>query len=665
MKVSIVIPTYNHCDDLLRPCVNSIIKYSNMVDVELIISANGCVDNTVQYIKEIYEQFESMGIPNNLKLAWSDKPTGYSRACNDGIKIATHDKIILLNNDVLILEQIKHTWIDLLCRQFEFDPKCGITGPSKVFSDPAGRNFLIFFCVMIDRKVFNTIGLLNEEYGKGGGEDTEFCILAEDSGFNLNICTNQTWSNQENLYVGEFPIYHKGEGTVHDLSLVPDYADVFHNNSLLLGKKFNPEWYRWKLSNNLERAVYLKGHQVDIREKVRYSWAANNIKGNNVLDIGCSSGYGAQFFAENVNYTGIDYDAKIIEEANAQKWLPNTKFIHSDLTKFENNFANTYFDTIVAFEVIEHLPNGLSFVEILKQHCDHLIVTVPFNESVNVFNPHHLLRNLTPDKFKDFKVIGLINLSGDIIQIPDAILGEEYSLLIEWNKPSGDLSWLNEKHPEMYAEVIAKNVYDVSEIIIKDRNVLDIGANIGAFSLFVNQLGAKKIISVEPTHESFFQLVENINRVGKTNIIALMNAVSDVSGKIITIAVDGNSGLNSLYGNNVGRINYSTTISLHDLLLNFEDDPKIFLKIDCEGAEYDILMDASQEDMNKIDDIAIEVHWDMHPTYKGIQILNDKLTNFGFKLINHKQMYFWKTTNSVDEYDIIEMPVQVQFWTRG
>lgn len=29
-KYSIVIPTYNHCDDLLRPCVESIYKYTDM-----------------------------------------------------------------------------------------------------------------------------------------------------------------------------------------------------------------------------------------------------------------------------------------------------------------------------------------------------------------------------------------------------------------------------------------------------------------------------------------------------------------------------------------------------------------------------------------------------------------------------------------------------------
>ena len=50
---------------------------------------------------------------------------------------------------------------------------------------------------MIHRKVFDKIGLLNEEYGVGGGEDTEFCIEAEKAGFEVveetdNISLSQT-----------------------------------------------------------------------------------------------------------------------------------------------------------------------------------------------------------------------------------------------------------------------------------------------------------------------------------------------------------------------------------------------------------------------------------------------------------------------------------------
>jgi hypothetical protein len=43
-KISIVIPTYNHLEDALKPCIESIEKYTTMDEVEIIVVANGCSD---------------------------------------------------------------------------------------------------------------------------------------------------------------------------------------------------------------------------------------------------------------------------------------------------------------------------------------------------------------------------------------------------------------------------------------------------------------------------------------------------------------------------------------------------------------------------------------------------------------------------------------------
>lgn len=61
IKYSIIIPTLNHCDDLLVPCVNSILQYTDMSNVEIIISANGCTDNTRAKVRE----WEEAGLTHN------------------------------------------------------------------------------------------------------------------------------------------------------------------------------------------------------------------------------------------------------------------------------------------------------------------------------------------------------------------------------------------------------------------------------------------------------------------------------------------------------------------------------------------------------------------------------------------------------------------------
>ena len=415
MKYSIVIPTYNNCEKYLKPCVESIFRWTDMSDVELIISANGCVDNSFWYLQSLRNQFDATGFGKHLKIVWSDMPLGYAGANNVAIREATCDKIILLNNDTVLLEQDKNRWLNLLDRPFKFNEKCGISCIIKGPSEPAGRDFAVFFCVMVHRKVFESIGLLNTEYGVGGGEDTEFCIEAEKAGFEVCECLDdKLWTFEQ--YVGGFPIYHKGEGTMHDPNLVQGWDNIFLRNSLKLAKKYNFDWYRWRLSNYWERAVFLKGDVVYPREVTRYQWANKNLVGKKILEIGCSNGYGTQFFPQDIEYTGVDYDPIIVDVAKEQGWGDNYKFFNADINQFELD----QYDTIVAFEVIEHIDNGLEVVERLKKHCKRLLITVPMNEPVGFWGPHHKLHGLNESHFPGFE-FNYINEAGEIKETADPI----------------------------------------------------------------------------------------------------------------------------------------------------------------------------------------------------------------------------------------------------
>jgi glycosyltransferase involved in cell wall biosynthesis len=384
MKYSIVIPTYNHCEKYLKPCVDSIIKHTDMSQVELIISANGCTDNTRAYL-----DYLRTAIPN-LEIVWSNEPLGFAQAINKGIRICFGDKIVLLNNDTVILGP---NWLERL-------DQGDIGAVLTQHSDITQSRFGVFFCAMISPKVFQTIGMLNEEYRVGGCEDIEFCHKAQLHGFEL----------VDVGYQGDFPIYHAAEGTMHDPQLVKDWDNSFLINQLKLAKKYNLDWYRWRLSNNYERAVFLKGDQVFPRETQRYEWAAKNLLGHSVLEIGCSTGYGVQFFPQSVSYFGLDYDPMIVQIAKEQYWSPNALFDYADINTYP---IEGYFDTIVAFEVIEHLDNGLEIVEKLKQHCKRLLITVPHNEPKGFWGEHHKLHGLTEKDFPGFKFT-YINFHGGI-----------------------------------------------------------------------------------------------------------------------------------------------------------------------------------------------------------------------------------------------------------
>ena len=395
MKYSIVIPTYNHCEKYLKPCVDSIMKYSNIEDIELIISYNGCTDNTKRYLDYLISCFEYHGCGHNIKYFKSEHALGFSQAVNRGIEMATTDKIVLLNNDTVLLEQTKNKWLERLDTG---DISAVLTQHSNITK----RKFGVFFCVMIQKKVFDKIGLLNEEFGTGGCEDIEFCLKAELAGFKI----------EDVGFKGDFPIWHAAEGTVHDTALVQNWSNKFLLNELRLAKKYNKEWYYWRLSNNYERAVFLKGDEVFPRETQRYEWAAKNVVGNSVVEIGCSTGYGVQFLPEHISYLGLDYDPVIVDVAKEQQWRNDCQFDWANI----NSYVLGHHDTIIAFEVIEHLDNGLEVVEMLKKYCKRLLITVPHNEPKGFWGEHHKLHGLTEKDFPGFKFT-YISHNGDISDV--------------------------------------------------------------------------------------------------------------------------------------------------------------------------------------------------------------------------------------------------------
>ena len=171
MKISIIITTSNHCEDHLKPCIESIKKNTDLSDVEIIVVANGCKDNTNDYLMSISNtsfkySISSSGMsgypqkPGNTTTVWFDEQIGYTKAVNEGIKVSSGEYILLLNDDTVILNS---NWLDILMKPFVDLPNCGITGPVKFDWDCGGakRTAIGFWCAMIKKELFGELGLLD------------------------------------------------------------------------------------------------------------------------------------------------------------------------------------------------------------------------------------------------------------------------------------------------------------------------------------------------------------------------------------------------------------------------------------------------------------------------------------------------------------------------
>ncbi|MFA6971366.1 MAG: glycosyltransferase family 2 protein [Gallionella sp.] len=228
--VSIIIPTFNHLEDALKPCLKTVFKYTTFADTEVIIVANGCTDGTEAYIQSIIDN----GYGKQVKLLSFPKPLGFAKAVNAGLKASKGDYIVFLNNDTELLPQEQNAWIDMLRKPFKEDPKMGVTGVIRHWE--VGLEFIIFFCAMTSREVFKKVGLLDESFGIGAMEDVDFCTRARLLGYKFR----QVPDDKSHYWPTKFPIIHRAESTVHHLDIGREGWEAhFKGNQDKLAEKYS------------------------------------------------------------------------------------------------------------------------------------------------------------------------------------------------------------------------------------------------------------------------------------------------------------------------------------------------------------------------------------------------------------------------------------------
>jgi FkbM family methyltransferase len=133
-----------------------------------------------------------------------------------------------------------------------------------------------------------------------------------------------------------------------------------------------------------------------------------------------------------------------------------------------------------------------------------------------------------------------------------------------------------------------------------DSVFYDIGANIGYYSFIANtKISTGKIYAFEPVQENIemfnTHLILNRSKIAHQNIVLLPYAISDreqdVSFSNNKNMIEGNTYVNSLVQNDPGRFTVKS-FSVDALVAQGYEAPAV-LKIDVEGAEFDVLFGAS------------------------------------------------------------------------
>lgn len=167
-------------------------------------------------------------------------------------------------------------------------------------------------------------------------------------------------------------------------------------------------------------------------------------------------------------------------------------------------------------------------------------------------------------------------------------------------------SWESSFIPEILKEIYKDKIYEPYFLGKKDLTILDVGANIGLTTNYFSKFG--KVYSIEPASDNF-ECLKKIIEQNELNATPIKCAISTQKGEA-TFYHSNNTTANSLsqvVSNGTSEIVQTRTLS--DVMKENGLKHVDFMKIDIEGAEFDVLgHDSFDEVADKIDVIMGETH---------------------------------------------------------
>ena len=225
-KISIVIANKDHAEDLRR-CVTSIIEKSTYDNYEIVIVENNSVTEEIKdyytgLLGRAYEEKEALHSPDGkITIVTYKGEFNYSAVCNLGVRYASGEYILLLNNDT---EVITVNWMEELLMYAQRED-VGAVGAKLYYADKTIQHAGVVIglgahrtaghthykqhrqnlgymgrlcyaqnvsavtgaCLMVKKKLYEEAGGLEEEFAVSLN-DVDFCLKLRERGL-LNVFT--------------------------------------------------------------------------------------------------------------------------------------------------------------------------------------------------------------------------------------------------------------------------------------------------------------------------------------------------------------------------------------------------------------------------------------------------------------------------------------------
>ncbi len=162
-----------------------------------------------------------------------------------------------------------------------------------------------------------------------------------------------------------------------------------------------------------------------------------------------------------------------------------------------------------------------------------------------------------------------------------------------------------------YTQFFVDGIYNQFFAGSRISTAIDIGANVGLFTEWVlDRFGSDtRVISVEPNSKACLSF-ESIHSE-KENVTLDKLAVTSTDGETIRLMVNPeNTLISSVEGTGDGYSEFEEvgTVSLMGLMKKYDLEEVDLLKVDVEGAEYDIFSSVGENDLRRFKHLLIEFH---------------------------------------------------------
>lgn len=244
-KCDVIIPVYKS-PEWVKLCVYAVFKNTDDNDLNKVYLINDCASdelttNCLNNLKEKYSKIEILTNEQNL---------GFVKSTNRGMKESTADYVLLLNTDCIVSKNAITKLMNHLKENKDIGLICPISSnaanltlemfPGFSFSNMnnllerkfKGKLFdactVVGNCLMISRACIDKVGYLDEAYGMGYGEETDYQFKSMAAGFSAKVAID--------TYV-----FHKSEVS---FGVSKEKQERLNKNRELFFSRWGKEYYK-------------------------------------------------------------------------------------------------------------------------------------------------------------------------------------------------------------------------------------------------------------------------------------------------------------------------------------------------------------------------------------------------------------------------------------